>query len=535
MDRTWDAESVGEQLGTESVGNVVTKVEAYCAYEERRITLANQPRIIALQQEGSLLLEEESGLMERLRHAPPPGDIRSRKRRAAYYWGIVGILTLAAFFFSVLTFDPFRLGWKGYLYCLGIAVSTPFLLEQVLEKWNAQRLFKALATIACAAALASLVLLAVIRGDLFAEEMKNSASVVTFDDAQPESEPESENNFYDETVVLLRLVTALLAVAMELGAGLALNEAWRIGSSSSEDWGRHRERLCDVRQRMVSISYEIATLQNEAPVFAARFWRNFYRAMLTHSVRSAMTKLLILLLAAFPLGHGRAAAQDHVMLVVAVDLTQSVAAAGPDHEIDFRKNIDAITKLLTQVPAGSRVTVLGITDRSFAQPYILLSARVPDDSGYFGERLKAEQAQLVGAWRRRSTKLTPTFRQTDIVGALLLADEIFDQQKEAKRRILIIFSDMRQDTPDLNFEFLKTATDHNGIGGNKNSKVVMAHLRGVQVHALGVDGAGRSLSYWWRLRSFWAEYFRNTEATLANYTTLRQVSPMLVSRPDADP
>lgn len=189
MNRELDAESIGEQLGVEGVGSVVSKVEAYCAYEEQRIELTNQPRIVALRQEGSLLLEEEKDLTERLRHAPPPGDLRSRRRKAAYYWGVTIILTVAAFAFSLLAFDPFRVGWKSYLYCLGIAIVTPFVLEQFLEKCNAERILKSVAGIACAAALTSLMLLAVIRGDLFAEQMKNTAPVVVIDDDQPQQSP----------------------------------------------------------------------------------------------------------------------------------------------------------------------------------------------------------------------------------------------------------------------------------------------------------------------------------------------------------
>jgi hypothetical protein len=123
-------------------------------------------------------------------HALPPYDLRSRRRKAAYYWDVMIILTIAAFVFSLLAFDPFRIGWKGYLYCLGIAIVTPFLLEQVLKKGNAERLFKAIAVIACAAALTSLMLLAVIRGDLFAEQMKSTAPVVVIDDEQPQQSPQ---------------------------------------------------------------------------------------------------------------------------------------------------------------------------------------------------------------------------------------------------------------------------------------------------------------------------------------------------------
>jgi hypothetical protein len=515
MNRELDAESIGEQLGTEGVGSVVSKVEAYCAYEEQRIELTNQPKIVALQQECVFLVEEGRDLIQRLRHAPPPGDRRSRRRKIAYCCSITTLLTLAAFIFSVLTFDPFRVGWKGDLYCLGIAIVTPFLLEQILEKWNMERLFTALATIAGAAAFTSLVLLAVIRGDMFAEEMQNAAPVVIIDDAPSAPQPQDQDNFYDETAVLLRLVMAFLAVAMELGAGLALHEGWRLGSDSSEDWGKLQDRLAEVRRRVVATTHEITMLQNEAPVFAARFWRNFYRSMLTHRFRSATTKLLGLSLAAFLLTHGSVAAQDHTSLVIAVDLTQSVGVAGPDHKTEFQKNIDAVSKLLVQVPAGSAVTILGITDKSFAQPDILLSAFVPDDTGYFGERLTAARNELVRTWKVRSAQLEPRFRHTDIIGAVLVAGQIFNEQKGGEKKMLFIFSDMRQNTGDLHIEPQPI------LDAEKRSQIVPNDLHGVQVYALGVDGAGLSIASWHALRQFWTKYFLETGAELSAFSVLR--------------
>lgn len=524
--REVNAESIGEQLGFESVGSVVSKVEAYCAYEEQRIELTNQPRILALSQEGALLLEEERDLTERLRHAPPPGDIRSRQRRAAYYWGIAVVLTLAAFVFSLLSFEPFRVGWKGYLYCVGIAVVTPFWIEQLIEKRSAGRFLKVLAATASAAALTSLVLLAVIRGDLFAEQMKSSAPVIVFDDApsQTQSQPQPQSNFYDATVALLRLVMALLAVAMELGAGLALHEAWRMGSESPEDWEKFRNRLGALRERMVAITYEITVLQNEPRVFATRFWRNFYRAMLTHSIRSAMTKLLtiviVVLVLLFP--HRRAFAQEHTNLVVAVDLTQSVAVPGPDKKTEFQKNIDAVTKLLGQVPADSQLTVIGITDRSFAQPDILLSAKIPEDAGYFGERLIAARTELVRVWKVRSAQLKPEFRHTDIIGALLVASQIFNDNKPPQNKILYLFSDMRQSTAELDLD--SRPLSRSLLRNGNQSHIVVADLGGVHVYALGVDGAGKPIASWHGLRQFWLNYFQMTGADLCEFSVLRDLS-----------
>jgi hypothetical protein len=271
---------------------------------------------------------------------------------------------------------------------------------------------------------------------------------------------------------------------------------------------------------MLVITYEITTLQNEARVFAARFWRNFYRAMLTHGVRSAMTKLLAVALAVFLLAHGRAGAQNRTTLVVAVDLTQSVAVAGLDGKTEFQKNLDAVTKLLAQVPADSRVTIIGITDKSFVQPDILLSAAIPSDAGYFSERLNSARSELIHAWKARSSRLKPEYRSTDIIGVLLVASQIFGQHSDANNKMLVIFSDMRHRTPDLDIESPLQVPSISLV--RRKSDISFADLHGVHVRVLGVDGAGKQIAYWQSLRQFWTDYFRTSGASLESYTVLRE-------------
>jgi cell division protein FtsB len=501
----------------EGVGSVVNKVEAYCFHEEQRIALTNQPKILAFQAEASLLLDEQTDLAERLRLAPPPGDLQTRRRKAFYYGWVAALLTVAAFVFSLYSFEPFRLGLKGYLYCLGIAVVTPFLVDMVIEWWKAETFIKSLATLACAASLVSLVLLAVIRGDLLAESVKDSNQAIVIDDAQSQT-PQFENNFYDKTTPMLQLVMALLALAMELGAGLALHQSWRLSSEVTEDWEKLRKRLAEIRARLVALTFEITTLQNEARVFAERFWRNFYRAMLTHTMRSAMTKLLVAVVVISMIAHGYAAAQSHTTLVIAIDLSQSVAVQGPGEKSEFQKNIEAVTNQLAQVPADSRVTVVGITDHSFTQPDILLSAAIPPDPGYFGERLRAATQQLVQVWRTRSAKAEPRYPHTDIFGALLLAGQIFERQVSPGRKVLVIYSDMRHNTPQVNLESPLSVPRFAQINTGDNA---IADLRNVAVYARGVDGAGKPIEYWESLRRFWTEYFRNAGAILQGYSVLR--------------
>jgi hypothetical protein len=302
---------------------------------------------------------------------------------------------------------------------------------------------------------------------------------------------------------------------MEFGAGLALHEAWQLGTESTEDWDRLRGRLAEIRRRLSVLVSEIRALQNEPQAFSARFWRNFYRAMITHTLRSAMTKLLMALVLTLVGVHSRAEAQGHTTLVIAVDLSQSVAVRGPEGKSEFQKNIEAVAKQLAEVPSDSRVTVIGITDQSFTQPDILLSATIPGDAWYFGERLNAARNELVQVWKVRSSKLEPCYRRTDIVGALLLAAQMFDLETDQK--VLVIYSDMRNNTLELNLQLSKDIPSFSRM--NDSHKIPVANFSAVQVFVLGTAGA--PTSSWEGLHQWWRNYFRASGAVLKLYSVLR--------------
>src|SRR4029077_20104546 len=92
---------VGSRVGNEAAEHIAKRAEDYCECERQRIELANQSRINALHVEGSRLTKLEHQIEDRLRLAPPPGDLRSRKRKAYFYWFAGILLTGAAFFFSL--------------------------------------------------------------------------------------------------------------------------------------------------------------------------------------------------------------------------------------------------------------------------------------------------------------------------------------------------------------------------------------------------------------------------------------------------
>jgi len=518
MNRGVNMESVAEQVGGQGVEKLVTDAERICTYEARRIGLENEPAIVRLQAEGAILVAEERRIAERLQSAPPMGDRRRLFWRRIYYWSVALLLAVTGFFAITLSLAPFRLGWISWLISAGMAALTPFLIDKLLEHTNMEHVLKVLTVIAAVTSLASIMLFAVIRGDLLAQQIREAETqAVVIDDAAPQ--PQAPDNFYDRATALLCAALLLMAFATEVGGGLILHEAWRSMPDESEDWAGLRRELVRIRGCMAEIAYQIVALRNAPQAFEATYWRDFHRALLLNATRSAMTKLLVGVIAFLAFASPKVWPQSRVNLVIAIDLTQSVAATGPDGKSDFEKNVEGVARVLAQIQPGTRLTVIGITDQSFAEPYILIRAQVPDDPGYFGERVTAARGQLVRAWQQKGAQLKPNFKQTDMFGALELASQLYAENPKASPKELIIFSDMRESVPGLDFERMSVMA---ALGRHKG--ITVPDLRNVQVYAVGVDGAGKSTGYWQSLLTFWREYVARAGAQLRTYSVTREMS-----------
>ena len=525
MDPEQEIVDIGSQVGSEAVEHIARRAEDYCECERQRIELTNQARINALHVEGARLTRYERQLEERLRLAPLPGAVRSQKRKARYQWIIGVILGVAAFFFSLIAFAPYQLGWPAYLYCLGISLVTPFAVEEFLEAWKSERLFRGFVTAVLVAALSGGALLAAIRGDLLSQQVQQNTPAVVIDGADSAS-PQPQTSFYDSTRGSLRILMMLLALAIDLGAGVAFHRALLFGSASSEDHDKLSQELTEVQNRIATIVAEITGLTNAPAIFVNRFWRDFYRAMLTQTVRKATTKLLGLSLCLLLLGTGRSFAQERLNLVVAFDLTASEAVKAHDQQTQFDKNLAGVARLLGSIPAGSKVTVIGISEDSFAQPYILLSAEVSDNQGYFGERLATARQQMVRAWQKRAAQLAPSARSTDVLGVLLTASELFQQAQLHASNVLIIYSDMRHVNSELDLE-TPDVIHVNAIMATVERRKLLANLTGVSVYVLGADAGGRRPAQWEALKQFWTAYFGKAGANLMCYSVLGE-PPQLV-------
>jgi hypothetical protein len=520
MNTVRDQRQNGEEFGMEAASHVDRHSASYCASERQRIETVNRPAILALRARVGQLRDQEQDLENRIYQALPPGTVQARRRKAIFRYAIAVLLTVAALIFSALAFDPYQLGWKAWLYCLGIAIVTPFLVDRILERWASPRLVTVLATVAGVSAIASLILLAEIRGDLLAQQVTNAPSAVI--DNADNAPPVTENTFYDRTLGLLRLVMAFLAFAIEIGAGIALHEAGQLASADGEDGTALRRELAAVREQMIAHGHEVWALENAGAAYEHEFWRDFYRSLLNGVKRGALQKLVIVALSLGIIAHGQTHAANQVDVVLLLDLSQSVAVKGHDSKREFEKNVQSVSSTMAALPPGAKVTVIGITDDSFATPYIILSAELASDEGYFKERIAKGHAALLRAWQERSARLAPCYAQTDILGALIVAAEVFHESPGSHRKVLIMLSDMKQATRALNLErqsVVRTDTALQKVASNK----LFADLYGVDVYAEGVDAAGETVGYWQSLRDFWMAYFTRAGASVKGYSALRDV------------
>jgi hypothetical protein len=135
------------------------------------------------------------------------------------------------------------------------------------------------------------------------------------------------------------------------------------------------------------------------------------------------------------------------------------------------------------------------------------------------ERLQSARGQIEKAWQAKAAHLEPHFEYTDLLGSFTLAGQIFDAQPGSEK-ILVIFSDMRHHTRDLDLESSSKITAWSRARINR--EISVADLKNAQVYALGVDGARKDFVYWSELRQFWITYFQHAGARLMTYSVLRE-------------
>lgn len=194
-----------------------------------------------------------------------------------------------------------------------------------------------------------------------------------------------------------------------------------------------------------------------------------------------------------------------------IPFDMSISTESTDYsnqQTEFQKNgIGIGTFIQNNLMPGDTLKVVGITESSFTKPYILLEGRVSFNKGSFGEVVARDKLRLLQTWQKLNLK--PSAMMSDILGSLNFASNLFQSQDQQKK--LIIFSDMRHYTRELDLESPKVINIEAAMKQVVKNGLV-APLAGVKIWCVGVHSVGRTPEYWKSLKAFWTEYFRQSRA-----------------------
>jgi hypothetical protein len=199
-------------------------------------------------------------------------------------------------------------------------------------------------------------------------------------------------------------------------------------------------------------------------------------------------------------------------IVVFVDMSGSTNTA--------RRTVyrNAFEKIYQNLQQGDRVVVGTITGRSFIDFKPVVDAEIPKKSLWvnrisFEQNLAKAKAEIKkgveGLLSRK--KGTP---HTEILNSLNIADTIFHNEK--RQKVLVILSDMVQDSREYNFERVKVTDAYiSNIIKHRKKNNLIPDLKGVKVYVAGAsaDEAKKFRS----IEKFWNNYFKSTGADFSSH------------------
>jgi Mg-chelatase subunit ChlD len=169
---------------------------------------------------------------------------------------------------------------------------------------------------------------------------------------------------------------------------------------------------------------------------------------------------------------------------------------------------NAFEKIYENLQQGDRIMVGTITGRSYIDFKPAVDAEIPEQSLWVN-RITFEQnrAQTKKDIQSAVEKLLSAKRgtpRTEIINSLNIADKIFHNEK--RQKILIILSDMIQDSKEYNFDRVKVTDDYiTKIIRERQKQNLIPKLNNVKVYVAGASAADSKKFR--SIEKFWNRYF----------------------------
>lgn len=191
---------------------------------------------------------------------------------------------------------------------------------------------------------------------------------------------------------------------------------------------------------------------------------------------------------------------------------------------EFRNiSFETFKKILSTITYGDTIVAAKITEASIVEPDIPIKEHIKEfvptsDNDIIIKKQKMDADNKLASKKEEILKIANDLlssgnsKKTDIMSSLHLAERIFKSYKSDKS-ILIILSDMIEDSKDYNFERENlTAKRIEDIIKNEKSKRGLPDLSGVKVYIIT---AGRlSSDRYFSIQNFWLRFFKECGANL---------------------
>jgi DNA-binding MarR family transcriptional regulator len=216
-----------------------------------------------------------------------------------------------------------------------------------------------------------------------------------------------------------------------------------------------------------------------------------------------------------------AAQERGTAVVIFVDFSQSV---GSEDLAGFRREIDQ--EILPSLTAGDRLLIAPIHDRTLTDFRPLLDANLPakpqfsgwmDNVMKFNRQTKEVETRVTQVKDKVAAEVARVFSKgrsspyTDVISSLHIAQKLF--HNETRRKVLVIMSDMIEDSPAYRFDQISwsPATIEKMLA-DMEAKGLIARLPGVCVYVSGASAGSAALAE--HIGRFWYAYFRRTGADM---------------------
>jgi hypothetical protein len=215
-----------------------------------------------------------------------------------------------------------------------------------------------------------------------------------------------------------------------------------------------------------------------------------------------------LLWSAEAFGKSENASQEPRLITILVDMSGSANQA--------RRTVckEAFAKVYQNLRQGDRVVVGTITSRSYIEFKPTVDEEIPEKTVWdnrlqFERRLGSTKETI----RRETDKLLSRGRGTpltEILDSLNIADTIFHDEKD-RRKILVILSDMIEDSKEYNFNKDKITDEYiDNVIRDRQKNNLMPNFTGVKVYVAGASAADSDKFR--AVQTFWTRYLTKSGA-----------------------